>query len=85
MIPEEQPLAARAIVSGMADTPIHAAVHREPDRDAHLRGLEFGFGAIPHVTERPALVAFEDGERSWGPPLGDRQVPVPSRKSERRR
>lgn len=72
MTPEERPLAARAIASGMAENPIHIAV-QGPDREAHLRGLELGFGAILRVTERPALVASDEGGEIvgaavWGPP-----------------
>ena len=62
MTHEERPLAARAIASGMADNPIHVAVHRGPDHEARLRSLELYFGAILRVTERPALVALEGGE-----------------------
>ncbi len=71
MHPEERPLAARVIASGMAENPIHLAVHG-PDREERLRSLELSFGAILRATERPALVVSEGGEilgaAVWGPP-----------------
>ncbi len=84
MQPEERTSVARVIDSGMAENPIHLAIHG-PDREARLRSLELGFGAILRATERPALVASEGeeilGAAFWGPPgscplSGERKEPL---------